>query len=155
MTKTQKVKFSAKCAESVLHIFEEKCTKDTRPRECLAYLREFDSFENLTDDQIKQIEKHWIAVSYIANDAIEAGVAAFEIVKSDRNATDNDDDAAGDAVITANIPYSNYAAEDAADYTIYAVADTDAMTARNASARKNQEKKCLDFVLDVLKENEK
>ena len=108
MTRTQKVKFAIKCAESTLHIFESKNPNDKRPRECIDYLKTYESFENLTQEQRDQI---WKARCFAAAYAADAAYAAY----------------AADAYA--------YAAADAADA---------------AYARKIQEDKNLQFVLEVL-----
>ena len=138
MTKTQKVKFSIKCAESVLHLFESKFPNDKSPRECLEYLKTFNSFENLTQEQKNQIWKVRNAAyaaaadaAYAASDAAYAAHAASDAAYADAYA-DAYDAYAVEAYAAADAAYAAYAA----DY-----------------ARKIQEDKNLGFILEVLSGN--
>jgi len=125
LNKNQLVHWVILCAQSVLHVFENKYPKDKRPRECLEYLISIKDFSNLTDEQIKEIRKVRraaadAAAAYAAADADAAYAAAA--------AADADADAADAAV------YAAYAAADAAD--------ADAA----ADARKEQEQLNLSFL---------
>ena len=128
MTRTQKVKFSIKCAESVLHLFESRYPTDKRPRECLEYLKTFESFENLTQEQKDQIRK--VRNAYAT--AYATSAAAYAAAASDAAA----DAAAYATYATADAAYAAADAADAADY-----------------ARKIQEDKNLGFILEVLSGN--
>ena len=51
MTKQQSIKFSLKCIESVLHIYENEYPNDKKPRELLEYLKSIPDFGNMTEVQ--------------------------------------------------------------------------------------------------------
>jgi len=139
MTKTQKVKFSAKCAESVLHIFEEKYPEEKRLKDGLEYLKTIESFGNLTAKETEEITKYRndldvsYAVAYAASYAADVVAAAWSNVAS--ISVDNSYHSACASVYAA----IHYAAINASTYSF------------DASAAKTQEEKCFDFVLDVFK----
>jgi hypothetical protein len=79
MNKNQLMLFAILCAESVLHIFEEKYPNDLRPRQCLEYLKTIEDFENLTELQRQDIivnKNAADAATYAAADAAAAAAAA-------------------------------------------------------------------------------
>ena len=136
MTKTQKVKFAIKCAESVLYRFESKYPNDKRPGECLEYLKTYESFENLTQEQKDKIWE-------VRRAAADAAAYAADAAAADAYAAAAD--AAADAYADA---YAAAYAADAADAA--AAADAYAAAYAAADARKTQEDKNLQFVLEVL-----
>ena len=155
MTKTQKVKFSIKCAESVLHLFESKFPNNKSPRECLEYLKTFNSFENLTQEQKNQIWKvrnaAYAAAANAADAAYAASDAAYAAAADAAYATDAAYAYAAYAADAAYAAYATayatsaaaYAADDAYAYAAYAAADA-------TDARKEQEDKNLGFILEIL-----
>lgn len=57
--KNTRVKFAVKCAEHVLHIFEEKVFQDDkRIRNCIEFLNSIDDFDNLNNEQSKLLRFH-------------------------------------------------------------------------------------------------
>jgi hypothetical protein len=170
MTRTQKVKFSIKCAESVLHLFESKYPNDKRPRECIEHLKTYKSFENLTQEQKDQIWKVRKAVAayaaaYAAADAAAYAAAAATYAADAAYAYAADAAYAyadADAYAYADTYAYAYAAADAdaaayaASATTYAYAYAASATtyaaadAYAAAARKSQEDKNLQFILETL-----
>ena len=68
LNKNQAVTFSIMCAESVLKFYEKEYPKDKTVRNCLEYLKSINDFNNLTEEQINEIEKHKDA-AYAASNA--------------------------------------------------------------------------------------
>jgi len=139
MTKTQMVKFMMLCAESTLYIFEDKHPEDKRPKECLEYLKTFESFENLTKDEKEELIKHHKFAS-----------AAYDAVVYNSVAS-----AAFAYISVAHAAY--YAVHDVAFVNYFFVSPTCdvSVTREDILARKIQEEKCLKFILDVLAQKEK
>lgn len=84
LSKNQLVKWSIMCAESVLHIFEEKRPEDKRVRECLELLDSFSDFENLS---VQEKQKICTAANaaYAAANAANAAYAAANAVNAAAN----------------------------------------------------------------------
>lgn len=111
LSSKQLVRWAALCAQSVLHIFEDKYPNDKRPRECIDFL--------LSGREDKsELEKHKRAASTAAMDAY-AVAAAY-------------------AAAAAAVHAANTAAADAAD-AAYAADAADAAVARKAQQSKTIE----------------
>jgi hypothetical protein len=116
----QLIHFGLLCAESVLHIFEEKYPEDKRPRNCIEYLMKIDDFSNLTDEQKEEILKHKNAASSASSAAYAAAYAsAYSYAANAANAT-NATNATNAAASAANA--TNAAASAAAYASAYSYA---------------------------------
>jgi hypothetical protein len=122
-------KWSALCAQSVLHIFEKKYPGDTRPRECLEYLLS----EGPKD--LNNIRKHRDTAYACADAACADAAAAYAAACAC---------AAAYAYAAACACAAAYAAADA--YAAYAAAD--------AAARINQQNKNIEILIELLKQSE-
>jgi len=58
LNKNQAIKWATLCAESVVHIFEEQCPGNKHPRDCIDFLKTVNDFDNLTETEKLEIEKH-------------------------------------------------------------------------------------------------
>ena len=150
----QIVHFGLLCAQSVLHIFEEKYPEDKRPRNCIEYLIKIDDFSKVTDEQREEILKHRDAAadSYAVYAAANAAVytaanAAVYAADTAANAAVYAADADAAAVYAA-ANAAVYAADtadtaaNAAVYTAVYAADADA----DAAARLNQQNLNIQFL---------
>ena len=129
-TKEQNIKWSILCAESVLHIFENECPDDKRPR--LAIEAAKSGYTNAAANA---------AYAVYANAANAAYAAAYA------------DNAAYAATATSGAAYAAYAARAAANaaYAGTAAAATAAYDAADTyAAEKEQETKNLNFMLECL-----
>lgn len=80
LNKNQLVHWAILCAQSVLHIFEEKYPNDKRPRECIDYLLTIKDFSNITGEQLEKIRKASRAAysaAYGASYTLAAADAAY------------------------------------------------------------------------------
>lgn len=57
LSKTQAVSWAVLCAESVLHIYENKYPYNKAPRKAIEYLKSLDSYELLTEEQIQTLRE--------------------------------------------------------------------------------------------------
>jgi hypothetical protein len=133
LNKNQLVHWAILCAQSVLHIFENKQPNDKRPRECLEYLISIEDYSNLTEDQIieiRKIRRDAAAYAYAAVDAYAAAYAAADA--ADYDASD------AYAAAAAAAYASDYAAA-AAYAAAYAAAAVDAYNARKLQQDTNLE----------------
>jgi len=76
LTRNQEASFSVLCADSVLHIFEERFPEDKRPRELLGYLKTIKDFENLKEEEREKIRALRNAATAAADAADAAGAAS-------------------------------------------------------------------------------
>ena len=76
LTINQEASFSILCADSVLHIFEERFPEDKKPRELLEYLKTIKDFENLKEEEREKIRALRNAAATAAADAAAAGAAS-------------------------------------------------------------------------------
>jgi len=78
LTSNQAVKWSVLCAESVVHIFEDKHPDDKSLSTCINFLKTVNDFNNLTETEKLEIEKRLdiIQVNYAAC-AVDAVFAAI------------------------------------------------------------------------------
>jgi hypothetical protein len=123
----QLIHFALLCAQSVLHIFEEKYTEDKRVRNCIEYLMKIEDFSNLTDQQREEILKH--------KNAADAAYAAYAAADADAAAADAAAAAAASAYAASAYAY----AADAAAYAADAAADA-------ADARLDQQNLNIQFL---------
>jgi len=141
LTKNQLINWSILFAESVVHIFEDKHPDDKSLSDCINFLKTVNDFDNLTDTERKEIEKHMDIIrdyyaSYAANATTLAAAYAVNAVHS-----------ACAAALTACVAADavNYAAR-AANYATNA-----AFHATNADgARNNQKELNIQFLKQVI-----
>jgi hypothetical protein len=135
LNKNQLVHWAILCAQSVLHIFENKQPNDKRPRECLAYLISIEDYSNLTEDQIiviRKIRRDAAAYAYAAAAAaVDAAAYAADYAAAAAAAAA---DAAAAAAVDAAADAAAAAAVDA-----YAAAAVDAYNARKLQQDTNLE----------------
>jgi hypothetical protein len=141
--------WSVLCAESVLHLFEEKYPEDKRPRECLEYLK-------TKEVEPEELGMHKAAAEAAANHAanhaeVAAEAAAYAILRAAEAA------AANHAAYAANhAAYAAYAilraAEAAANHAAYAAYAATYYVAAAADALTKQRNKNLEFLKSLLKE---
>jgi len=96
LTKNQAVSWAILCAESVVHIFEEKYPEDKRFSDCIDFLKTVKDFNNLTDTETEEIEKHRDIIgdcyaAFAAHYAVRAAryalcVAAYNAIRAATNA---------------------------------------------------------------------
>ena len=148
LNKNQLIRFALLCAESVLHIFEEKYPEDKRPRDCIEYLMKIDDFSNLTDEQREEILKHKNAASSASSAAYAAAYAASSAAAyaATYAAADAADAAAYAAADAANAAAANAAYAYAAAYAADAYAAADAAAYAAAAARLDQQNLNIQFL---------
>jgi len=130
LTKNQAVSWSILCAESVVHIFEDKHPDDKRFRDCIRYLKTVKDFNSLTDTEREEIYKHRDIIrdyyasyaSYAAYYAVRA--ARYALYVAAYNATT-------DAALAANHATSAVSYATLAAFHATADAGEDADGARN------------------------
>jgi len=154
LTQNQAVSWATLCAESVVHMFEAKNTDDKILNNCINFLKTINDFDNLTDTEREEIEKHRdiigdcctarasrsaVRANYYALYAVYAANALYAVCAAVRLIAD----AAYNAVRCAN--YATSAAHYAANPTTYSVSDS----TKNA-AQQNQEELNIQFLKQVI-----
>jgi len=138
LTKNKRVKWAILCAESVMYIFEAKYPDDKRISNCINYIKSVNDFDNLTDTERAEIEKHLdiiekdLPASYATRAAVQAATYAARFATT----------SASSAVHSTT--YATNAATDAAEYA-----------AKNAgedanAAQQNQEALNIQFLKQVI-----
>jgi len=137
LTKNQAVSWAVLCAESVAHIFEEKYPEDKRFSDCIDFLKTVKDFNNLTDTETEEIEKHRdiIGDCYATNAAYYAALAARYAAHAARYALCV---AAYNAIRAATnaATYASYAAT-YASYAANAASDSNKIAAQESQEELN------------------
>ena len=125
LNKNQKVHFGLLCAQSVAELFNDKYPDDNRVNDLLNYMMKIEDFSNLTNDQVREIER-------LAN----AAYAAANAANAAANAANAAANAANAAANVAAYAAANVAANaaNAAAYAAYAAANVAAYAAANVAA---------------------
>jgi hypothetical protein len=161
-SKTQLLRWSYLCAESVLHIFETKYPNDKRPRQALdaklKYINEptEDNLVNLNDRRNAAATSAANATNAANADAANAANAA--VTANAANAANADAANAANAAVTANAANAAVTANDAnatasadyADYAAAAAANAADTCAAAAAARKAQQDLNLLFMIEAV-----
>jgi len=78
LNKNQAVNWSILCAESVVHMFEDKHPGNKSLSNCIEFLKTVNDFNNLTDTEKEKIKKHlYIIGDYYAAYAVGAAHALY------------------------------------------------------------------------------
>jgi len=148
LTKNQAVNWAILCAESVVHMFEDKHPDDKILSNCIDFLKTVNDFDNLIDTQVLEIEKHLdiIAAHYVARSAnaafyvlctVLAANAVYVVLAAARSAS----------CATSAAHYATNAAYNAANAAFYAARS--ASNSINDDAKENQEALNLQFLKQV------
>ncbi|MCK9370508.1 hypothetical protein M0R04_11410 [Candidatus Dojkabacteria bacterium] len=147
LNKNQLIHFAVLCAQSVLHIYENKYLKDNRVKDCLEYLITITDFSNLSNEQEERLSEVRDAAYAAAADAYDdaeayAAYGAYAAYAADATY------AVAAAATYADTAYAAYAVDatyDAAD--AYAAAATYAAAADSyTDAKTTQQNLNLQFL---------
>jgi len=91
LTRSQAIKWAMLCAESVVHIFEDKHPNDKSLRDCIEFLKNVNDFDNLINAKALEFKRHmrtaWVDTDFTAACFFEsAAIGAADIGTSDQAA---------------------------------------------------------------------
>ena len=144
-SKTQLLKWSYLCAESVLHIFETKFPDDKRPRQALDAKLKY--INEPTEDNLVNLIKHRDVAAAAAANAAYAAYAAYAAAANAAYAAYAANAAAYAAAYAA---YANAAYVANAADAVYDAAYNAAYAADAANARESQQDLNLLFMIEAV-----
>ena len=149
MNKQQNIKFSLRCAESILHIYENEYPNDKRLKKLLNFLKSIQDFENMTEVQKVKLLRLKKSADNAYHDIYKGAIIYHAAgIRVD------------DAVSALHIAQVVFHISDAAYYcfaitgiTIYLNSANDAAYAAAYYAKENQQELNLLFMKQALETN--
>jgi len=150
LNKNQAVKWSVLCAESVVHMFEDKHPNDRYISDCIRYLKTVKDFNSLTNIEREEIKKH-LGIIKKALPAY-ADYAAYHATCATTSATTSAADAVHYALYAAVYAAADAGEDaDAVHYALYAAVYAAADAGEDADTAKQKQKELnIQFLKQVI-----